>query len=384
MDPIYLDHNAGAPLRPEALRTLVGSQRAALRQRLERPRLRRRGACGAVSRAQAGGEVSPAWRLRRSSSRAGRPSRITPFCVRWPRGAHVLLGTTEHPSLLEEVRGAARARRTRDRAAGRARRPPRTGALRGGARARHGARQRAGREPRDRASCSRWRSSRKSRRRAASPSTPTRRRPSGSSTLVARVAAGRLRLVLGAQARRTEGRGRAVRSARAHRSRRSCAAARRSAAGARARRTCRRIAGFGAACEAAARELADGSSARLGALRDSLWDGIARAMPDVVRNGGPQHVLPHVLDVLVPRRLGRGAGRGARPRGHRGLDGLRVSLRARPSRRPCCSRWGSRRALARAALRFSLGPGNDAAQIARVARASAAGWSRACAARGRA
>ena len=49
--------------------------------------------------------------------------------------------------------------------------------------------------------------------------------------------------------------------------------------------------GFGAACAAARAALAQ-EPARLAGLRDALWEAIARAIPDAVRNGVAAHVLP--------------------------------------------------------------------------------------------
>jgi cysteine desulfurase len=124
------------------------------------------------------------------------------------------------------------------------------------------------------------------------------------------------------------------------------------------------LAGFGAACEAARPELGDGG-ARLAALRDSLWSGIARAVPDTVRNGGPEHVLPHVLDVSFPGASGEALVEAL------DLEGIAVSTGAachsgstEPS--PVLLAMGVPVELARAALRFSLGPSNTAAEIESV------------------
>ena len=56
------------------------------------------------------------------------------------------------------------------------------------------------------------------------------------------------------------------------------------------------VAGFGAACAVAGRELADRAD-RLGALRDRLWDGIAAKIPDVHVNSPRENSLPHTLNV---------------------------------------------------------------------------------------
>jgi cysteine desulfurase len=124
------------------------------------------------------------------------------------------------------------------------------------------------------------------------------------------------------------------------------------------------IAAFGAACEAAGAEL-EATAKRLGALRDALWSGIARAIPDAVRNGGPDHVLAHVLDVAFPGASGEALVEAL------DLEGIAVSTGAachsgstEPS--PVLLAMGVSAELARAALRFSLGPANGEREIARV------------------
>ncbi|HXZ84548.1 MAG TPA: cysteine desulfurase family protein [Myxococcota bacterium] len=124
------------------------------------------------------------------------------------------------------------------------------------------------------------------------------------------------------------------------------------------------IAAFGAACEAARLEL-DACAARLGELRDFLWAGVARAIPDAVRNGGPQHALAHVLDVSFPGASGETLVEAL------DLEGIAVSTGAachsgstEPS--PVLLAMGVPEELARAALRFSLGPANTRAELERV------------------
>ena len=122
--------------------------------------------------------------------------------------------------------------------------------------------------------------------------------------------------------------------------------------------------GFGAAC-AAARAALGHEPARLAGLRDALWDAIARAIPDAVRNGAAAHVLPHVLDVSFPGASGEALVEAL------DLEGIAVSSGSachsgstEPS--PVLLAMGVPVELARAALRFSFGPGNDAAQLAHV------------------
>ena len=54
--------------------------------------------------------------------------------------------------------------------------------------------------------------------------------------------------------------------------------------------------GFGAACEAAGRDMAERARS-LGALRDQLWEGIAAKIPDAQQNGSLEHRVPHTLSV---------------------------------------------------------------------------------------
>jgi cysteine desulfurase len=54
--------------------------------------------------------------------------------------------------------------------------------------------------------------------------------------------------------------------------------------------------GFGAACEAAGRDMAERAE-KLGALLERLWDGIAAKIPDAQRNGSLEHRVPHTLSV---------------------------------------------------------------------------------------
>ena len=56
------------------------------------------------------------------------------------------------------------------------------------------------------------------------------------------------------------------------------------------------IVGFGAACAAAEADLEE-RSARLGALREQLWQGIAAKIPEAHQNGSTEHRVPHTLSV---------------------------------------------------------------------------------------
>jgi cysteine desulfurase len=124
------------------------------------------------------------------------------------------------------------------------------------------------------------------------------------------------------------------------------------------------IAGLGAACELAARELAERGRA-YAALRDRLWAGLQAKVPRVRRNGSAAHVLPNTLHVEFEGAAGDVL--------LEALDGEGVAVSAgaacasgsiEPSR--ALLAMGRSREQARASLRFSVGHGVDAAQIDRV------------------
>jgi len=122
------------------------------------------------------------------------------------------------------------------------------------------------------------------------------------------------------------------------------------------------IAGMGAAFEIAAAEL-QADAQRLAGLRDLLWQRL-QALPRILRNGDPQRVAPHVLNVSFE-----------------GVEGeaLRASLPdlAVSSGSACSSATqepsyvlralGRDDELANASLRFSLGRGTTAEQIEQAA-----------------
>jgi len=124
------------------------------------------------------------------------------------------------------------------------------------------------------------------------------------------------------------------------------------------------IAGLGVACEIAARET-EANATSLRALRDRLWGGIARTVNGVRRNGCAERVLPNTLSVEF------GGAAGDVLLEALDLEGVAVSAGAacasgsvHPSRTLLA--MGRSADEARASLRFSLGHGNDAAQIDRV------------------
>ena len=124
------------------------------------------------------------------------------------------------------------------------------------------------------------------------------------------------------------------------------------------------VVGFGAACAAAHAEL-DLAHTRHERLRERLWDGIRRALPDAVRNGAREHSLAHTLNVSFAGASGEALVEAL------DLEGIAVATGAachagstEPSH--VLSAMGLPPELGASAIRFSLGPGIDDAAIARV------------------
>lgn len=124
------------------------------------------------------------------------------------------------------------------------------------------------------------------------------------------------------------------------------------------------IVGLGRAAELAAADL-DERAARDARLRDRLWQGIEAKTPSVRRNGDPATGLPNTLNVEFTGAAGEVL--------VEALDGEGVAVSAgaacasgavHPSR--ALLAMGRSAAEARAAVRFSVGHGNDADQIDRV------------------
>ena len=57
------------------------------------------------------------------------------------------------------------------------------------------------------------------------------------------------------------------------------------------------IVGLGKAAELAQKRLADGTSAKIAALRDTLEQGILKTIPDVKVNGDPEHRVPNTTNI---------------------------------------------------------------------------------------
>jgi cysteine desulfurase len=124
------------------------------------------------------------------------------------------------------------------------------------------------------------------------------------------------------------------------------------------------IAAMGVACELARRELSERID-RYTKLRDRLWEGIRKGVPSVRRNGSEQHVLPNTLNVEFEGTAGEVLLQAL------DLEGIAVSAGAAchsgsisPSH--VLTAMGRSPEQARGSLRFSVGHGNDEAQIDRV------------------
>ena len=139
----------------------------------------------------------------------------------------------------------------------------------------------------------------------------------------------------------------------------------RSATGAPARRTFRRIAGLGVAARLAREKLAAGAAigraARPAGARHSRRGARHRDQrrPEPPRPEHDQHQLR--------RHRGRVAADCARPRGRGRVDRVGLLVGHRSSRRTCCARWAARTRATRNSLRFSLGAENTAAEMDFVA-----------------
>jgi cysteine desulfurase len=130
------------------------------------------------------------------------------------------------------------------------------------------------------------------------------------------------------------------------------------------------IVGFGAACELAAARLLE-EPARLGALRERLWEGLA-ALGGVHLNGHDAPRAPGILNVSFEGVDGESL--------VAGLDGLAVSTGAAcnsESREPSyvLRALGRDARLAESSLRFSLGRFSDEADVA-FAVSAVSGWVR--------
>jgi len=121
------------------------------------------------------------------------------------------------------------------------------------------------------------------------------------------------------------------------------------------------IVGLGVACELAKCELSDRMRDYAG-LRDRLWKGIQSKIPGVRRNGSTERVLPNTLNAEFEGAAGELLLQAL------DVEGIAVSSGAachsgsiEPSK--VLSAMGRSPESARGSIRFSVGHGNDAAQI---------------------
>jgi len=119
--------------------------------------------------------------------------------------------------------------------------------------------------------------------------------------------------------------------------------------------------GLGVACELAAQELPDRMRG-YAELRDRLWEGIESKIPDVRRNGSVDSVLPNTLNVEFEGAAGELLVQVL------DVDGIAVSSgtachsgSVEPSK--VLTAMGRSPESARGSIRFSVGHGNDAAQV---------------------
>jgi cysteine desulfurase len=124
------------------------------------------------------------------------------------------------------------------------------------------------------------------------------------------------------------------------------------------------IAGLGAACALAARELPERIRS-WGRLRDRLWDGIREKVPRVRRNGSAEHVLCNTLNVEIEGASGEVLVQAL------DLEGIAASTGAacasgsvHPSH--VLEAMGRSAAAARSSLRLSVGHGVDESDVDRV------------------
>ena len=134
------------------------------------------------------------------------------------------------------------------------------------------------------------------------------------------------------------------------------------------------IVGLGTACSLAAHRLAANDSARLAALRDSLWDHLRSQIHGIVRTSERTQTLPNTLHVRFPGGSGNAilaaAPQIAASTGsacHAGSDEPPAAIVA----------LGIPEAEAIGSIRLSLGHGTDTGTIETAAAQLIQGWNRA-------
>jgi len=124
------------------------------------------------------------------------------------------------------------------------------------------------------------------------------------------------------------------------------------------------IAGFGKAAE-----LADGNlhemNRRIRSLRDRLWEGISRIVPEAQLNGHPEQRLPNTLNVSLPGIRGESLVLSLDQKGI-SLSSGSACRSGSPKPSHALLAMGLSEEQAHCALRFSLGTGNSMEQIDRT------------------
>ncbi len=130
------------------------------------------------------------------------------------------------------------------------------------------------------------------------------------------------------------------------------------------------LVGLGVACEIAQREL-EASIARVTTLRNTLWERLSRAAPGLARNGHPTAVLPNTLSVRFPRASGSAVLAGAPQvaastgsachEGHESASAVILAMGVSPDE-------------ALGTVRLTLGHGTTPDEVHRAADALARSW----------
>jgi cysteine desulfurase len=130
------------------------------------------------------------------------------------------------------------------------------------------------------------------------------------------------------------------------------------------------LVGLGVACAIAQREL-DASIARVTTLRNTLWERLSRAVPGLARNGHPTALLPNTLSVRFPRASGSAVLAGAPEvaastgsachEGHESASAVILAMGVSPDE-------------ALGTVRLTLGHGTTLDEVHRAADALARSW----------
>ena len=130
------------------------------------------------------------------------------------------------------------------------------------------------------------------------------------------------------------------------------------------------IVGLWRACELAARDLDDESS-RIKALRNTLWDRLAAAIPALRLNGHRDERLPNTLNVRFPHASGRAVLEGAPELAASTGSACHEGHESAP---PVILAMGVSPKDALGSVRLTLGRGTTEDEVARAAAALVRSW----------